>query len=281
MTWFLFGLLALLYWTVNANSVEQPVVSTWTILNEVLVNWYEDWLIAKNPHYWLWQGRVTTNSKYFDCSSLIGYYWFKLGIFTTGELQNISAATIKKYSKTKSIKDAKRWDMLYMAWTNWKQNHIAMISNVTLSWKNVNITIVDNMKNKTTYTTFNNVRKNFNGYRMYVIENVLIHLAKERNTPMPTTFTASWKATRYDYQYKWVRVTKTKSTCALRITQRYAHYIVKNVDTWKYVVCTQTDYWPKEYTNKVIDLSSYAFKQIWSLRRWVINVSIGKLYVAI
>jgi rare lipoprotein A (peptidoglycan hydrolase) len=40
------------------------------------------------------------------------------------------------------------------------------------------------------------------------------------------------------------------------------------------VECYHNDYWPAEYTNKVIDLSSYAFKQLAPLSRWVVDVQI-------
>lgn len=88
-----------------------------------------------------------------------------------------------------------------------------------------------------------------------------------------------WEATRYDYTLEigWNQVewSKTHRTCALRIKERYKTYRVCSVDTWKCVDCYHNDYWPKEYTNKVIDLSSYAFKQLWiPLKRWVAKVKI-------
>jgi rare lipoprotein A (peptidoglycan hydrolase) len=48
----------------------------------------------------------------------------------------------------------------------------------------------------------------------------------------------------------------------LRIKDRYKNYKVCVESTGKCVVCYHNDYGPAEYTNKVIDLSSYAFKQL-------------------
>ena len=86
-----------------------------------------------------------------------------------------------------------------------------------------------------------------------------------------------WKATWYDYKLwgKWY--SKYNDTCALRIKQRWGHYKVCVKWTDRCVVCRLNDYWPAEYTNKVIDLSSHAFKQLSPLSRWVIEVLIYKI----
>lgn len=84
-------------------------------------------------------------------------------------------------------------------------------------------------------------------------------------------------ASRYDYKLNGKWWSKSHSTCALRIKERYWHYKVCVSGTDKCVVCFQNDYWPAEYTNKVIDLSSYAFKQLAPLSRWVVDVQIYKL----
>ena len=84
-----------------------------------------------------------------------------------------------------------------------------------------------------------------------------------------------WKATWYDYKLNGKWWSKSHSTCALRIKERYWRY---KVCAWeKCVECYHNDYWPAEYTNKVIDLSSYAFKQLAPLSRWVVDVQIYKL----
>jgi hypothetical protein len=87
-----------------------------------------------------------------------------------------------------------------------------------------------------------------------------------------------WKATRYDYQLWDIRWSKNYNTCALRIKERYSYYKVCSKDTGKCVECYHNDYWPAEYTNKVIDLSSHAFKELWiPLSRWAADVEIYKL----
>lgn len=83
-----------------------------------------------------------------------------------------------------------------------------------------------------------------------------------------------WTATWYDYKLWWKRRSKNHSTCALRIYERYKTYKVCSKDTWKCIECYHNDYWPSR-TDRVIDLSSYAFKQLWiPLSRWVAEVEI-------
>lgn len=83
------------------------------------------------------------------------------------------------------------------------------------------------------------------------------------------------RATWYDYKLNWKWWSKNHDTCALRIHQRYGHYKVCAWD--RCITCYHNDYWPAEYTNKVIDLSSHAFKQLAPLSKWVIDVKIYKL----
>lgn len=99
--------------------------------------------------------------------------------------------------------------------------------------------------------------------------------ASEENQPQEELVFLEWSATRYDYRLwgKWY--SKYNDTCALRIKERWWHYKVCAGD--KCVVCRHNDYWPAEYTNKVIDLSSHAFKQLAPLSRWVIEVLIYKI----
>ena len=83
-----------------------------------------------------------------------------------------------------------------------------------------------------------------------------------------------WTATWYDYKLWWKWRSKNHSTCALRIYERYKTYKVCSKDTWKCITCYHNDYWPSR-TDRVIDLSSYAFKQLWiPLSRWVAQVEI-------
>lgn len=84
-----------------------------------------------------------------------------------------------------------------------------------------------------------------------------------------------WKATWYDYKLKGKRWSKTHNTCAMRVWERYKMYKVCSKLTGKCVECKLNDYWPKEETGKVIDLSSHAFKELWiPLSRGVAEVQI-------
>ena len=87
----------------------------------------------------------------------------------------------------------------------------------------------------------------------------------------------TWQASRYDYKLNWKRWSKTHNTCALRIYERYQTFKVCSKATGKCVECYHNDYWPKEYTKRVIDLSSHAFKELWiPLSRGVAEVEIFK-----
>lgn len=84
-----------------------------------------------------------------------------------------------------------------------------------------------------------------------------------------------WMASWYDYSLNinWENVvwTRTHDVCALRIHERYKHYRVCTDD--KCIVCKQTDYWPSR-EDRVIDLSSHAFKQLAPLTRWLVYVKV-------
>lgn len=84
-----------------------------------------------------------------------------------------------------------------------------------------------------------------------------------------------WMASWYDYSLniKWENVvwTRTHDVCALRIYERYKHYRVCTDD--KCIVCKQTDYGPSR-EDRVIDLSSHAFKQLAPLTRWLVYVKV-------
>lgn len=85
-------------------------------------------------------------------------------------------------------------------------------------------------------------------------------------------------ASRYDYDLPWLpNYSQSHRTCALRILPKYSTRKVCNLDNWKCVECYQNDYWPKEYTNKTIDLSSFAFSLLAPLSKWVIQVKIEKI----
>jgi len=69
----------------------------------------------------------------------------------------------------------------------------------------------------------------------------------------------------------------TNSTCASRDFKRGTMLKVTNLDNGKEVVCRVNDYGPELSTGRVLDLSSYAFSQISSLRLGLANVKISAL----
>lgn len=90
------------------------------------------------------------------------------------------------------------------------------------------------------------------------------------------TGTASWYDYDLDFNESDTVRSKLKSTCALRIYERYESYKVCNVDNGKCTMCYHNDYWPQS-TDRIVDLSSKAFAEIWDLRRWLIHVTIEKV----
>lgn len=82
-------------------------------------------------------------------------------------------------------------------------------------------------------------------------------------------------ASRYDYTLNINGVdkvwSKTHDTCALRIYERYKNYRVCTED--KCVVCRHNDYGPARQ-DRVIDLSSHAFKQLAPLRKGLVYVKV-------
>ena len=86
-----------------------------------------------------------------------------------------------------------------------------------------------------------------------------------------------WVASWYDYSLNinWVNKmwSKEHDTCALRIYERYKTYKVCTED--KCITCYHNDYWPAR-EDRVIDLSSHAFKQLAPLSKGLVYV---KLYV--
>lgn len=108
----------------------------------------------------------------------------------------------------------------------------------------------------------------------WMIPIVAVQERTEEN--IETTF-LEWKATWYDYKLNGKWYSKYNDTCALRIKERGWYYKVCIKGTDRCVVCRHNDYWPKEETWKIIDLSSHAFKQLAPLSRWVIEVEIYKV----
>lgn len=80
-----------------------------------------------------------------------------------------------------------------------------------------------------------------------------------------------WWASWYDYKLWSNWWSKTHDTCALRIYERYKYYKVCVEDNC--ITCYQNDYGPQR-EDRVIDLSSQAFKQLAPLRKWIIRVKV-------
>lgn len=76
------------------------------------------------------------------------------------------------------------------------------------------------------------------------------------------TLIFEWTASWYDYKLwgKWW--SKSHNTCAVRLMERYQTFKVCSDVTWKCVECYHNDYGPQS-TDRVIDLSSHAFMELW------------------
>lgn len=96
-----------------------------------------------------------------------------------------------------------------------------------------------------------------------------VHVELE-NTPLYEG-TASW----YDYtlNINWENRdwSKTHDTCALRIYERYKKYKVCTEE--KCITCYHNDYGPAR-EDRVIDLSSHAFKQLAPLKLGLVHVKV-------
>ena len=85
---------------------------------------------------------------------------------------------------------------------------------------------------------------------------------------------ASW----YDYSLSgYPYYSRYNSTCASRDYPRETILKVTNLKNGKSVECRVNDYGPEEWTERDIDLSSYAFKQIGLLRDGLLDVKIIEL----
>lgn len=80
-----------------------------------------------------------------------------------------------------------------------------------------------------------------------------------------------WQASWYDYKLWGERWSKSHDTCALRIYDRHKKYKVCADD--RCVVCYHNDYWPQRQ-DRVVDLSSHAFKQLAPLSKGLIYVKV-------
>lgn len=83
-----------------------------------------------------------------------------------------------------------------------------------------------------------------------------------------------WYASWYDYKLWGQRWSKGHDTCALRIHERYQTYKVCVEDNC--IECYHNDFWPQR-EDRVIDLSSHAFKQLAPLSKWLVYVKVYSL----
>lgn len=80
-----------------------------------------------------------------------------------------------------------------------------------------------------------------------------------------------WWASWYDYKLWGKRWSKNHDTCALRIYERYQTYKVCVDDNC--ITCYHNDFWPQRQ-DRVIDLSSHAFKQLAPLKKGLVYVKV-------
>lgn len=92
--------------------------------------------------------------------------------------------------------------------------------------------------------------------------------------PTPITNTMTGIASYYDYTLDWLgERSKSHSTCAFHHQKKdYKMYRVTNLDNWKYVDCYNND-WMRR-ADRLVDLSSHAFRQIGSTKKWLLQVSV-------
>ena len=86
-------------------------------------------------------------------------------------------------------------------------------------------------------------------------------------------------ASYYDYLLeingKKIWWSKTHSTCAFRHNDEIPRYSILRVYYKdRYIDCFINDFGPKKYTGRIIDLSSYSFKQLAPLSKGLIEVKI-------
>lgn len=98
-----------------------------------------------------------------------------------------------------------------------------------------------------------------------------VGLVKETTTQVVEQPLYEWWATWYDYSLNGNMWSRNHDTCALRIKERYKYY--KVCANEKCVTCKHNDYGPQR-EDRVIDLSSHAFKQLAPLSKWVIRVKV-------
>ena len=249
------------------------------------------------------------NKKAFDCWWAMKAYLVAKGILDKKDISLYNSNTLYDLWIKKDPRTAERWDFMYRRWfgkaASWKNStHFSVVSRnynpgdrTMWIYDNVVPWGTDKFHEREIPISCNATMCHYAGmFRIYVSTNGVFELTQQTGkeiTPRVNTTTEealTWVvlmsvpptvitgvATRYDYDLEWQARSKSHNTCALRITDRYGTYRVTNLDNGKSVDCFQNDYGPKEYTNKIIDLSSHAFAQIGSLKAWVANVSIYRI----
>ena len=86
--------------------------------------------------------------------------------------------------------------------------------------------------------------------------------------------TASWYDYTLNINWETREWSKSHDTCALRIYDRYQTYKVCTEE--KCITCYHNDYGPARQ-DRVIDLSSHAFKQLAPLKQWLVYVKVYPL----
>jgi len=250
--------------------------------------------------------RVKCNKKAFDCWWAMKAYLVAKWILTKESISYFNSNTLYDLWIKKDPRTAQRWDFMYRRWfwraaTGNTSTHFAVVSRdytggrTMWIYDNVVPNGTDRFHEREIPITCNKTMCHYAGiYRIYISTNGVLELLKTTGkeiTPRedieqtwevlmsipPITKTLSGTATWYDYELDWQERSKSHDTCALRETDRYWTYRVTNTANGKTVDCYHNDYWPKEYTNKIIDLSSHAFKQIADLKSWVANVTIERI----
>ena len=259
--------------------------------------WYEKPTLGADGKY------HSCNKRAFDCGGAMKAYLVAKGILDKASISYFNSQTLYELWDKKDPRTAERWDFMYRRWfgkaASWNNStHFAVVSrdynpDDRSMWIYDNVVPggTDRFHEREIPITCNSSMCHYAGmFRIYISTNGVFELLQKtwkEITPrvdaetwevlmsIPTML--SWTATRYDYELDWIKWSEWHDTCALRITERYWTYRVTNTANGKSVDCRHNDYWPKESTNYIIDLSSHAFNQIADPRAWVINVLITKI----
>lgn len=98
---------------------------------------------------------------------------------------------------------------------------------------------------------------------------------KQAETPVTIM---TWIASRYSYWVQWhPNRSSERNTCAFHHQFKdYGNYKVTNLDTGKSIICWNNDWMHRE--DRLVDLSDHAFKELAPLHKWLIRVSVEKIF---